>query len=99
MKQKGSMTVFFCLITVLISALISTCIESARTAGLRLMAQTAAGSALQSVFADYRSGLYVILLSDATLCAKKKYGKDAYGEVMKMRARIHSAIKLDLGEI
>lgn len=53
----------------------------------------------QSVFADYRSGLYVILLSDATLCAKKKYGKDAYGEVMKMRARIHSAIRLDLGEI
>ena len=58
MKQKGSMTVFFCLITVLISALISTCIESARTAGLRLMAQTAAGSALQSVFADYHEELW-----------------------------------------
>ncbi len=58
MKQKGSMTVFFCLITVLISALIGTCIESARTAGLRFMAQTAAGSALQSVFADYNEELW-----------------------------------------
>lgn len=58
MKQKGSMTVFFCLITVLISALIGTCIESARTAGLRFMAQTAAGSALQSVFADYHEELW-----------------------------------------
>ena len=58
MKQKGSMTVFFCLITVLISALIGTCIESARTAGLRFMAQTAAGSAMQSVFADYHEELW-----------------------------------------
>ena len=58
MKQKGSMTVFFCLITMLISALIGTCIESARMAGLRFMAQTATGSALQSVFADYHEELW-----------------------------------------
>lgn len=58
MKKKGSMTVFFCLITVLIGALIGTCIESARTAGLRFMAQTAVGSVLQSVFADYHEELW-----------------------------------------
>ncbi len=58
MKQEGSMTVFFCLITVLIAALIGTCLESARTAGLRFMAQTASGSALQSVFAEYHEELW-----------------------------------------
>lgn len=52
------MTVFFCLITVLIGALIGTCLESARTAGLRFMAQTASGSALQSVFAEYHEELW-----------------------------------------
>lgn len=57
-EQKGSMTVFFCLMTLLISALICTCLESARTAGLRFMAQTASGSALQSVFADYHEILW-----------------------------------------
>lgn len=47
----------------------------------------------QSVFVDYRSGLYVIILSDATISTVKKYGKEHYDEVMKMRARIHMAIK------
>jgi len=50
----------------------------------------------QSVFVDYRSGLYVIILSDATISTVKKYGKEHYNEVMDMRARLHSAIKCDL---
>ncbi|MBQ3015363.1 MAG: beta-lactamase family protein [Clostridia bacterium] len=50
----------------------------------------------QSVFVDYRSGLYVIILSDATISTVKKYGKERYDEVMDMRARLHSAIKCDL---
>ena len=50
----------------------------------------------QSVFVDYRSGLYVIILSDATISTVKKYGKEHYDEVMDMRARLHSAIKCDL---
>ncbi|MBQ4563136.1 MAG: hypothetical protein IJA58_01500 [Lachnospiraceae bacterium] len=58
MEQRGSMTVFFCLMTLLISALLCTCLESARTAGLRFMARTASGSALQSVFAEYHDLLW-----------------------------------------
>ena len=50
----------------------------------------------QSVFVDYRSGLYVIILSDATISTVKKYGTEHYNEVMDMRARLHSAIKCDL---
>lgn len=50
----------------------------------------------QSVFADYRNGLYVIILSDATVSTEKKYGREKYQEVMDMRARLHSAIKQDL---
>ena len=50
----------------------------------------------QSVFVDYRSGLYVIILSDATVSTVKKYGCEHYNEVMEMRARIHQAIKCDL---
>ena len=50
----------------------------------------------QSVFVDYRTGLYVIILSDATISTVKKYGKEHYDEVMDMRARLHSAIKCDL---
>ena len=53
----------------------------------------------QSVFVDYRSGLYVIILSDATISTVKKYGKEHYDEVMDMRARLHSAIKCDLQEL
>ncbi len=52
----------------------------------------------QSVFVDYRSGLYVIILSDATLATTRKYGKSCYGEVKKMRASLHAAIKQDLQE-
>ena len=52
----------------------------------------------QSVFVDYRTGLYVIILSDATVSTLKKYGQEHYNEVMEMRKRIHQAIKLDLSE-
>ena len=50
----------------------------------------------QSVFVDYRSGLYVIILSDATISTVKKYGREHYDEVMDMRGRIHAAIKQDM---
>ena len=50
----------------------------------------------QSLFVDPESGLYVIILSDATITTQKKYGEENYREVMEMRAAIHNAIKLDL---
>ena len=50
----------------------------------------------QSVFVDYRTGLYVIILSDATISTVKKYGAEHYGEVKDMRAKLHAAIKQDL---
>ena len=50
----------------------------------------------QSVFLDYRTGLYVIVLSDATVSTIKKYGYERYDEVTAMRKTIHSAIKTDL---
>lgn len=50
----------------------------------------------QSVFLDPKSGLSVILLSDATLSTVKKYGRERYGDVMRMRRDLHAAIKLDL---
>ena len=53
----------------------------------------------QSVFVDYRTGLYVIILSDATVSTVKKYGEEHYGEVMAMRAKIHDAIKKDISYI
>ncbi len=52
----------------------------------------------QSVFMDYRSGLYVIILSDFTLSTIKKYGREAYDEVKKARERLHNAILSDLKE-
>lgn len=51
----------------------------------------------QSIFVDPASGLYVIILSDATLCSIKKHaGKLQYGEVEQMRRDIHAAIKEEL---
>lgn len=47
----------------------------------------------QSIFVDPESGLYVIILSDATITTHKKYGKENYNEVKEMRATIHNAIK------
>ena len=52
----------------------------------------------QSIFLDYKTGLYVIILSDATLSTVKKYGDEHYGEVKEMRELIHNAIKADLSE-
>jgi len=51
----------------------------------------------QSVFADRNTGLYTIILSDATLWTTKKYGVDDYDNIMKMREDLHGAIKKDLG--
>lgn len=51
----------------------------------------------QSLFVDYRTGLYAIILSDATVSTQKKYGGERYDDVMKMRADVHAAIKEDLG--
>ena len=53
----------------------------------------------QSVFVDYRSGLYVIILSDATVSTVRKYGKVHIDEVKDMRTRLHKAIKCDLQEV
>lgn len=50
----------------------------------------------QSVFVDIKSGLYVIILSDATVSTVRKYGEENYGEVMQMRHDIHAAVKADL---
>lgn len=50
----------------------------------------------QSVFVDLKSGLYVIILSDATISGVKKYGIEKYDIVMKMREEIHNTIKKDL---
>lgn len=52
----------------------------------------------QSVFVDYRIGLYVIILSDATVSAQKKYGREYYKEVKNMRNELHAAIKQDLSD-
>lgn len=50
----------------------------------------------QSVFVDYKTGFYVIILSDATISTVKKYGCEHYNEVMQMREDLHKAIKKDL---
>lgn len=50
----------------------------------------------QSLFINRKSGVYVIILSDATLSNVKKYGHENYSEVIKMRRNIHNAIKRDL---
>ena len=53
----------------------------------------------QSFFLHREIGLYVILLTDATVSTVKKYGKENYEEVKRMRADLHHAIKLDLQEM
>ena len=50
----------------------------------------------QSVFVDLKTGLYVIIMSDATISTIKKYGHERYELVEKMREDIHNAIKKDL---
>ncbi|MBQ4136647.1 MAG: beta-lactamase family protein [Clostridia bacterium] len=51
----------------------------------------------QSFFINRNLNLYVILLSNATRCTAKKYGKVNYDEVCEMRAEFHRAIKKDFG--
>lgn len=53
----------------------------------------------QSIFVDYRSGLYAIILSDATVSTLRKYGEGRYEDVMDMRARVHAAIARDLAAL
>lgn len=50
----------------------------------------------QSVFVHPESGLYAVILSDATLLTVRKYGHEDYGKVMQMRAEVHNAIAEDL---
>ena len=50
----------------------------------------------QSVFVDYRTGFYTIILTDVTVCIQRKYGAEDYGRVKSMRRRLHAAIKRDL---
>lgn len=50
----------------------------------------------QSVFVHPESGLYAIILSDATISTVKKHGREKYAEVIAMRAAIHAAVKQDL---
>lgn len=50
----------------------------------------------QSVFVDLKTGLYVIVLSDATIATTKKYGKEKYDIVIKMREDIHNSIFKDI---
>lgn len=50
----------------------------------------------QSVFFNIETGLYVIVLSDATVSTIKKYGEERYDDVIKFREEIHNAIKNDL---
>ena len=49
-----------------------------------------------SIFVNKESGLYVIILSDATISTVKKYGREHYSEVEKMRESIHNLIKEEL---
>ncbi len=50
----------------------------------------------QSVFVHPESGLYVIILSDATISTVRRLGREDYGEVMCMRAEVHNAVKADM---
>ena len=50
----------------------------------------------QSVFVNLENGLYVIILSDATVSTVKKFGVEKYDVVMQMREDIHNAIYDDL---
>ena len=50
----------------------------------------------QSIFWNCDSGLYVIVLSDATVTVLKKHGSENYEITKRMRERIHAAIRSDL---
>ena len=50
----------------------------------------------QSVYLSPDTGLWVIILSDATAMTQRRTPKGAYSEVMQMRTQLHSAIREDL---
>lgn len=50
----------------------------------------------QSVFVDPSSGLYTVILSDATVNNVRRGGRENYEDVKKMRCEIHTAIKKEL---
>lgn len=58
MKQRGTITIFLCLVLVSISAIICGLVESARIAGVRFYLQIAADSAMDSVFSEYDNKLW-----------------------------------------
>ncbi|MBR3691584.1 MAG: beta-lactamase family protein [Clostridia bacterium] len=49
----------------------------------------------QSVFADPESGLWAVLLTDATLCSWR-HGHEFYPDTQALRAAVHTALKHDL---
>ena len=51
----------------------------------------------QSVFADVKSGLYAVILSDATACSRKKHGgREIAAETIQCMRELHNAVKLDM---
>lgn len=49
-----------------------------------------------SLFVNRESGLYVVILSDATISTVKKYGQEDYDQVMAMRSILHNALLEDI---
>ena len=58
MRKDGAITIFLSLIFVCVAALIFGLVESARTAGVNYYLQTAADSALDSVFSEFDNKLW-----------------------------------------
>ncbi len=58
MRQRGTITIFLCLVLVSISAVICGLVESARMAGVRFYLQLAADSAIDSLFSEYDNKLW-----------------------------------------
>jgi CubicO group peptidase (beta-lactamase class C family) len=50
----------------------------------------------QSVFADRKSGLYAIILTDATLSTDRKFGSANTEKVHEIMKNLHNLLKLDL---
>ena len=57
------------------------------------------GNTGTSFFMDRRSGLYVILLTNATRFSymRRNYRSCDYAETMRMREAVHEAIREDIG--
>ncbi len=50
----------------------------------------------QSIFVNPKNNFYAIILSDMTVSTIKKFGQENYDDVIRLRAKIHNAIKNDL---